>query len=132
MTSANNIPIPRLQGNPSRVDRLVIDYLREHARVITLIAKVIYYYKFFCFLIDKSIIALNNKAIFFFKKMERLRGTTMNQRVHKAMEYWLEAIKFVQECRKREVANATKRQKENPPCILVYNDNGMFIVYLIF
>lgn len=59
--------------------------------------------------------------------MERLRGTTMNQRVHKAMEYWLEAIKFVQECRKREIANATKRQKENPPCILVYNDNGMFL-----
>jgi len=56
--------------------------------------------------------------------MERLRGTTMNQRVHKAMEYWLEAIKYVQECRKQEITNAIKRQKENPHCILAYDDNG--------
>lgn len=48
----------------------------------------------------------------------------MNQRVHKAMEYWLEAIKYVQECRKQEIANAIKRQKENPHCILAYDDNG--------
>jgi len=65
------------------------------------------------------------KYIFnFVEKMERLRGTTMNQRVHKAMEYWLEAIKYVQECRKQEIANAIKRQKENPHCILAYDDNG--------
>lgn len=61
--------------------------------------------------------------------MERLRGTTMNRRVHKAMEYWLEAIKFVQECRKREIANATQCQKENPP--YVYDDNGKYIYLLL-
>ena len=74
ISSSNTLPIPRLPPNPTRVDKLVIDSLREHARVVTLLAK-----------------------------MEKLRGFPLTPGVHTTLTKWLDCVLMVQDRRRKEL-----------------------------
>lgn len=74
ISSANNIPIQRLPPNATKVDRIITDMFREHAKVVTIVGK-----------------------------MEQLKGGELSEAIHNAIQKWYDLIRLLQMKRKYEV-----------------------------
>ena len=83
ISSANQIHIPRLPPNPSKIGRLIIDHLREHSKVGTLTSKMAE--------LNQSIKSINQSSSMM---SECLAG-------------WQQSIHNVQIKRREEIVNAT-------------------------
>uniref|UniRef100_A0A1I7TMA3 NR LBD domain-containing protein n=1 Tax=Caenorhabditis tropicalis TaxID=1561998 RepID=A0A1I7TMA3_9PELO len=75
ISSSNGLPIPKLPTAPSRIDRMVVDFFREHARISTLLAK-----------------------------MEQLTGKAMPMAAHQTLSELLQAISSLYHSRVHERA----------------------------
>ena len=73
ISSSNTVQVPRLPPGPTRLDKLVVDSMREQTRVVTLVERV-----------------------------EMLRGLIFSPELHSILAMWRESVVMIMAMRRRE------------------------------
>ena len=89
-----NPQMPRLPPNPSRVDRLIVESSKEHAKVVNLVYRI-----------------------------ENLKDTLFYSSIQQTVHKWLEGIHNVMAKRRDELMNSANRQRMGQPA-RINDDKG--------
>ncbi|OWR48997.1 hypothetical protein KGM_209535 [Danaus plexippus plexippus] len=133
VSSSNSIPVPRLPPCPTRVDRLTVDMLREHTKVLTLMGKMETLRASVCVAQNKRPNKPDENKITVLKRgqdnvtdkednfdpatwrddVRNLSEIAPHSEVESAMLAWRNAVAAVQAARRREVNIAHLRYPRN-------------------